>query len=83
MRSGRQGKQGPRSDNRCFINALALMARAGGRWRDLPEHYGNDHTVKKRYYRWFDGRVLEALFEAPPEDADLDWISFGSTSIRA
>lgn len=57
--------------------------RSGGRWRDLPERCGNYHTVKKRYYRSVEAGVLEALFEALAADADMDWISVDSTSIRA
>ena len=83
VRGGRKGKRGPRSDNRRFINALIWMARSGGRWRDLPERYGNYHTVKKRYYRWVEAGVLDARFEALAAEADMDWVSVDSTSIRA
>ena len=80
---GRKGRRGPRSNNRCFVNALIWMARSGGRWRDLPDRYGNYQTVKRRYYRWIDNGVLDRLFEALAEEADLDWVSVDSTSIRA
>jgi transposase len=80
---GRAGRRGPRSDNRSFVNALIWMARSGGRWRDLPERYGNYQTVKRRYYRWVENGVLDALFEALAQEADLDWVAVDSTSIRA
>ena len=80
---GRKGRRGPRSNNRCFVNALIWMARSGGRWRDLPDRYGNYQTVKRRYYRWIDNGVLDRLFEALAAEADLDWVSVDSTSIRA
>lgn len=80
---GRKGRRGPRSNNRRFINALIWMARSGGRWCDLPDRYGNYHTVKKRYYRWIEAGVLEKVFAALAEEADLDWVSVDSTSIRA
>ena len=80
---GRKGKRGPRSDNRRFVNALIWMARSGGRWRDLPERYGGYQTVKRRYYRWIDNGVLDQLFEALAQEADLDWVAVDSTSIRA
>ena len=83
VRGGRKGKRGPRSDNRRFVNALIWMARSGGRWRDLPERYGNYQTVKKRYYRWLAAGVLETLFQALAKEADLEWVSVDSTSIRA
>ena len=80
---GRKGRRGPRTNNRRFVEALIWMARSGGRWRDLPERYGDYQTVKRRYYRWIEMGVLEKLFAAMSEQADLDWVSVDSTSIRA
>ena len=80
---GRVGRRGPRSDNRGFVNALIWMARSGGRWRDLPERYGNYQTVKRRYYRWVENGVLDRLFDALAQEADLDWVALDSTSVRA
>lgn len=80
---GRKGKRGPRSNNRRFINALIWMARSGGRWRDLPERYGNVHTTKTRYYRWIKACVLERIVQALSDGVDLEWVSVDSTSVRA
>ena len=80
---GRKGRRGPRTNNRRFVDALIWMARSGGRWRDLPERYGNYQTVKRRYYRWIEMGVLERLFEALAKEADLDWVAIDSTTIRA
>ncbi len=80
---GRKGRRGPRTNNRRFVDALIFMARSGGRWRDLPDRYGNYQTVKRRYYRWIEMGVLERLFEALAQQADLDWVAIDSTSIRA
>jgi len=80
---GRKGRRGPRTNNRRFVEALIWMARSGGRWRDLPERYGDYQTVKRRYYRWIEMGVLEKLFAAMSAQADLDWVSVDSTSIRA
>lgn len=80
---GRKGRRGPRTNNRRFVDALIWMARSGGRWRDLPERYGNYQTAKRRYYRWIEMGVLERLFEALAKEADLEWVAVDSTSIRA
>lgn len=80
---GRKGKRGPRSDNRRFVNALIWMAKSGARWRDLPDRFGNFETVKKRYYRWVAAGVLERLFEALAAEADLEWVSVDSTTVKA
>ena len=80
---GRKGKRGPRADNRRFLNALLWMARSGGRWRDLPERLGDYETVKRRYYRWIQMGVLDAILAALAREADLEWLMIDSTIVRA
>ena len=80
---GRKGKRGPRSKNRRFVNALLWMARSGSRWRDLPERLGDYRTVKRRYYRWIEKGVLDAIFAALAVEADLEWLMIDSTIVRA
>jgi transposase len=80
---GRKGKRGPRADNRRFLNALLWMARSGGRWRDLPERLGDYETVKRRYYRWIEMGVLDAILAALAREADLEWLMIDSTIVRA
>ena len=80
---GRKGKRGPRSDNRRFLNALLWMARSGGRWRDLPRRFGKHETVKRRYYRWIEMGVLDAILAALAREADLEWLMIDSTIVRA
>lgn len=80
---GRRGRRGPRSNNRRFVNALIWMARSGGRWRDMPARFGDFQTVKRRYYRWIEMGVLDRLFSALAQEADLEWVAIDSTSIRA
>src|SRR6516164_7432129 len=75
---GCQGKRGPRTDNRKFLNALLWMARSGSRWRDLPARLGDYHAVKRRYYRWIAMGVLEAMFEALAREADMEWLMIDS-----
>jgi transposase len=73
---GRKGKRGPRTNNRLFLDALLWMARSGGRWRDLPERFGDYQSVKRRYYRWIEMGVLA-------READLEWLMIDSTIVRA
>lgn len=80
---GRKGKRGPRSDGRRFFNALLWMAHSGGRWRDLPVHFGPYQTAKRRYYRWIAMGVLDRLFEAIASEPDLEWLMIDATVIRA
>lgn len=80
---GRKGKRGPRTNNRLFLNALLWMARSGGRWRDLPERFGDYQSVKRRYYRWIEMDVLDGILKALATEADLEWLMLDSTVIRA
>jgi transposase len=80
---GTSGKRGPRTDNRRFLDALLWMARSGGRWRDLPERLGDYRSVKRRYYRWIEMGVLDAMLSVLARDADLEWLMIDSTIVRA
>jgi transposase len=80
---GRKGKCGPRSNNRLFLDALLWMARSGGRWRDLPERFGDYQSVKRRYYRWIEMGVLDDMLTVLAKEADLEWLMIDSTIVRA
>jgi transposase len=80
---GSKGKRGPRTDNRKFLDALLWMARSGGRWRDLPERFGNYQTVKRRYYDWVERGVLDDMLAVLTREADLEWLMIDSTIVRA
>ena len=83
MPGGCKGKRGPRTNNRLFMDAILWMARSGGRWRDLPERFGDYQVVKRRYYDWIERGVLASLLEALSDDADFEWVSIDATVVRA
>ena len=83
MPGGTKGKRGPRTDNRRFLDALLWMARSGGRWRDLPERLGDYRTVKRRYYRWIEMGILDAMLKHLAREADLEWLMINSTIVRS
>ena len=80
---GRKGKRGPRTNNRLFLDALLWMARSGGRWRDLPERFGDYQSVKRRYYRWIEMGVLDRILAALAHEAGLEWLMIDTTIVRA
>ena len=57
--------------------------RSGGRWRDLPERYGDYQSVKRRYYRWIEMGVLDDMLAVLAREADLEWLMIDSTIVRA
>ena len=82
-RVARKGKRGPRTNNRLFLDALLWMARPGGRWRDLPERFGDHQSVKRRYYRWIEMGVLDRILAALAHEAGLEWLMIDTTIVRA
>ena len=83
MPGGTEGRRGPRTDNRPFVDALLFMARVGGRWRDLPAEYGPSQSVKRRYHRWIGMGVLDGILAAVAREVGLEGLMIDSTVVRA
>jgi transposase len=45
------------------LNALLYVAEHGCKWRGLPMHFGNWHTIYVRMNRWAKNGVLDRVFE--------------------
>lgn len=45
------------------VNAILYVAEHGCKWRGLPKHFGNWHTIYTRMNRWAKAGVLDRLFE--------------------
>jgi len=81
--SERTGKPGrPSGDNRTALNGILWIARSGAPWRDLPERYGSWSTLYDKFARWSEAGVMEKIFEALTDDADMQDLSIDSTSIK-
>ncbi len=59
-------------DNRLFVEGVLWIARTGAPWRDLPEEYGNWHSVYMRFSRWAEKGVWSGLIKKVMDDPDLE-----------
>ncbi|KXF77917.1 transposase [Paramesorhizobium deserti] len=75
----------PAQDNRRYFEGMMWMARTGAQWRHLPDEYGKWNSVFRRYRRWIETGVFEAMLETLAElverDRSADMID--STIVRA
>jgi transposase len=53
----------PAGDNRLFFEGMMWIARTGSQWRHLPDEYGKWNSVFRRYRRWVETGVFDALLE--------------------
>jgi transposase len=71
------------AQTRRFVEAVLWLGRTGSQWRELPETRGNWNSVAKRFARWCQKGVWEALLAHFADEADLEYLLLDSTIIRA
>jgi transposase len=52
-----------RLSNLTVLNALLYVAEHGCKWRGLPKHFGNWHSIYVRMNRWSKNGALDRVFE--------------------
>ncbi len=75
----------PAGDNRPFFEGMMWMARTGSQWRHLPDEYGKWNSVFRRYRRWVETGVFDAMLETLAEMAGRERSAdmIDSTIVRA
>ena len=68
---------------RRFLSAVLWITKEGATWRALPKAYGYWNTIYRRYGRWCDAGVFEALHDHFHEAGELSAILVDSTIVRA
>ena len=68
------------------LNALLYVAEHGCKWRGLPRHFGNWHTVYTRMNRWSKAGVLDRIFTRLQQEQILavriECVALDSTTIK-
>ena len=70
------------ADNRLFMEAVLWIARTGAPWRDLPLRFGNWNSAFRRFRRWAEKSVFEAVFANLSDDPDLEYAIIDGTIVR-
>src|SRR5580698_6618437 len=69
-----------------LLNALLYMVEHGCKWRGLPKHFGNWHTIYTRMNRWSKAGVLDRVFARLQEEQILaihiEHVCLDSTTIK-
>ena len=69
-----------------LLNALLYVAEHGCKWRGLPRHLGNWHTIYTRMNRWSKAGVLDRVFARLQQEQILairiEHVSLDSTTIK-
>ena len=72
--------------NRQVLNAILYVAEHGCKWRGLPTHFGNWHTIYTRMNRWAKRGVLDRVFVALQErqiiHVRVEAVSLDSTTVK-
>jgi len=75
-----------RISNLQVLNAILYVAEHGCKWRGLPEHFGNWHTIYTRMNRWSKNGVLDRVFEHLQQEQivriKVEAVGLDSTSVK-
>jgi len=68
------------------LNAILYVAEHGCKWRGLPPHFGNWHTIYTRMNRWAKAGVLDRVFAALQQEQiiqiKLEAVALDSTQVK-
>ena len=73
-------------NNLQVLNAILYVAEHGCKWRGLPQHFGNWHTIYTRMNRWAKNGVLDRVFSELQRQqiirVRVEAVSLDSTAVK-
>ncbi len=73
---GRAGSRGG------VANAIFWILRTGAPWRDVPPDYGDWKNTHRRFCRWRDKGVWEALLEPLVDEPEDEWLMIDASHLK-
>ncbi len=73
-------------NNLQVLNAILYVTEHGCKWRGLPRHFGNWHTIYTRMNRWAKNGVLDRVFSELQRQqiiqVRVEAVSLDSTAVK-
>ena len=68
---------------RRFVEAVVYVLRTGVAWEDLPERFGKPNSLYRRFRRWAQQGIWDALFESGIPEDELETVMVDATITKA
>ena len=68
---------------RGFVEAVVYVLRTGVAWGDLPERFGQPNSLYRRFRRWAQQGIWDALFESGIPEDELETVMVDATITKA
>ena len=83
LRENPQVYVGDEKQCRRLIEGVLWITRSGAQWRLLPKRYGHWNSVFKRFDRWSERGIWQAMFAHFADDSDMERLLLDSSVVRA